>query len=108
MGASIILLAIVGLLLAWNKVAAPIVAGVRSLSEAANVCGKASHTRLVIGTNKRLAITRRSALSLFIRDQAFAFKDIADGAGRRHGKIDSVVETPHAQFFRPPVRMFLP
>lgn len=54
-----------------------------------------------------LAITRCSAFSLFIRDQAFTLEDIADSAGSRYGKIDMVIEQPHPQFFWPPVRVFL-
>jgi hypothetical protein len=53
------------------------------------------------------AIPRRSALSLSVRYQAFTLEDIADSAGSRNGKIDVMIEEPHPQFFRAPVRVFL-
>ena len=57
---------------------------------------------------QRLAVARRSASALFIRDQAFAPEDIADSAGGRYGKINTVIKAPHPQFFRAPVRMLMP
>jgi hypothetical protein len=68
---------------------------------------KISAPDLIVFTDagQRLAIARRSALSLSVRYQAFTF---GDSAGSRNGKVDVMIEQPNPQFFRAPVRMFLP
>lgn len=56
---------------------------------------------------QRLSVTWGSVLSLSVRHETFAFENIADSAGCRNRKVDPMIQKPHTQLFRPPVRVFL-